>query len=61
LYSIVAGAGMDSFFETLLKSHILLGDSDLLQWFDDAYSAAQHHTLYKVILLGVFVINLILT
>lgn len=39
------GAGIDSFFETLLKSHILLGDMDLLQWFDDAYDAVQEHTL----------------
>lgn len=43
-----AGAGIDSFFETLLKSHILLGDMDLLEWFDAAYDAVQRHTVKKV-------------
>lgn len=41
------GAGIDSFFETMLKSHILLGDVDLLEWFEDAYDAIQHHTLHE--------------
>lgn len=46
-YVGTVGAGIDSFFETLLKSHILLGDLDLLQWFEDAYKAIQKHTLKK--------------
>lgn len=39
------GAGIDSYFETMLKGHILLGDMDLLQWFEDAYEAIQYHTM----------------
>ena len=46
----IAGAGIDSFFETMFKAHILLGDEDLLQWFEEAYAAAQYHTYQQVLL-----------
>jgi ER degradation enhancer, mannosidase alpha-like 1 len=33
------GAGIDSFFEYLLKAHILFGDDEYYDMFEDAYSA----------------------
>jgi len=42
------GAGIDSFYETLLKAGILTGDSYLLDSFGRAYDAVQIHTGYKV-------------
>jgi hypothetical protein len=39
------GAGIDSIFETMLKSHILLGDEEMLSAFVEAYGAAQKFTL----------------
>eukprot|EP01041_Mallomonas_annulata_P001006 gene1006-1977_t len=41
------GAGIDSFYETMLKSHILLGDERLRIWFEEAYVAVQSHTNHK--------------
>lgn len=42
------GAGIDSFYETMLKSSIMLGDKDMLAIFEDAYSAVQKNTLFEV-------------
>lgn len=42
------GAGMDSFFETMMKSYIMLGDDRYLAMFEQAYAAAQKHTKHKV-------------
>jgi len=42
------GAGVDSYYETLLKSYILLGDDSLLYWFEEAYQAIQSHTFLDV-------------
>lgn len=42
------GAGIDSFFETMLKSAILLGDSKLLEWFEVAYAAVEKQTVFNV-------------
>lgn len=42
------GAGVDSFFETMLKSYIMLGDDKLLVMFQEAYGAVQNHTQHKV-------------
>ena len=42
------GAGIDSFFETMLKSSILLGESTLGEWFEEAYLAVEKHTRYQV-------------
>ena len=36
------GAGCDSFFEYLLK-HVVLGDAEYLDIFNDAYVAAMRH------------------
>ena len=35
---------MDSYYETILKSHILLGDSELMSVFEVAYLAIQTYT-----------------
>jgi|MDSY01.2.fsa_nt_gb hypothetical protein len=40
------GAGIDSFYEYLLKSFILTGDQALLADFEAAYEAAQKHTTW---------------
>ena len=37
------GAGCDSFFEYLLKAHVVLGDAEYLDIFNDAYVAAMRH------------------
>ncbi len=37
------GAGLDSFYEYLLKAHILFGDDDDLQMFNESYSLIMHH------------------
>eukprot|EP00850_Spirogloea_muscicola_P005021 SM000022S07235 [mRNA] locus=s22:748911:753445:+ [translate_table: standard] len=37
------GAGVDSFFEYLLKAHILFGEDEYWQMFQTAYSAVQQH------------------
>ncbi|GMH33547.1 hypothetical protein BSKO_01381 [Bryopsis sp. KO-2023] len=37
------GAGIDSFFEYMLKGYILLGDSDYLDMFLELYAAASRH------------------
>jgi hypothetical protein len=42
------GAGMDSFFETMIKAYIMLGDDRYFGMFEEAYAAAQKHTKYKV-------------
>ena len=42
------GAGIDSFYETMLKGYILFGDRSLLLWFEEAYNAVQKHTLFNV-------------
>ena len=43
------GAGVDSFLETMLKGHVLLGGGDELYiMFRKAYEAAQKHTSHKV-------------
>jgi hypothetical protein len=41
---ISIGAGVDSFYETILKSSILLGDSHILETFNQAYTAVEKHT-----------------
>ena len=41
------GAGIDSFYETVLKGHILLGDGRLLDWFEESYAAVQKQTLMQ--------------
>lgn len=38
------GAGIDSFYEYLLKAYILFGDEDLLDMFETSFEAAQMHT-----------------
>lgn len=38
------GAGVDSFYEIILKSAILLGDNKLLKMFETAYIAIQQHS-----------------
>uniref|UniRef100_A0A7S2DSX8 alpha-1,2-Mannosidase n=1 Tax=Octactis speculum TaxID=3111310 RepID=A0A7S2DSX8_9STRA len=38
------GAGIDSFYEYLLKSYILFGDVRFLEMFRDAYKGVQEHT-----------------
>lgn len=40
------GAGIDSFYEYLLKAYVMFGDEELLQWFNTAYAAVQDHTLW---------------
>ncbi len=40
------GAGIDSFYEYLLKAYVMFGDEDLLGWFNTAYAAVQDHTLW---------------
>lgn len=42
------GAGIDSFYETLFKGSILLGDDRLLAWYDEAYFAIMNNTLIEV-------------
>ncbi|KAM3915620.1 ER degradation-enhancing alpha-mannosidase-like protein 1 [Leptodactylus fuscus] len=37
------GAGLDSFFEYLLKSYILFGEDEDLHMFNEAYRSIQHH------------------
>ncbi|KAJ2645750.1 hypothetical protein GGH99_008182, partial [Coemansia sp. RSA 1285] len=37
------GAGVDSYFEYLLKAHVYLGDDDYLQMFEATYSAILQH------------------
>ena len=37
------GAGMDSFYEYLLKSHILFGDKDDLNMFNQLYGNIKTH------------------
>ncbi|XP_072276557.1 ER degradation-enhancing alpha-mannosidase-like protein 1 [Pyxicephalus adspersus] len=37
------GAGLDSFFEYLLKSYILFGEEEDLQMFNEAYKSIQNH------------------
>jgi hypothetical protein len=41
------GAGIDSFYETILKSSIVLGEPSLMLLFEDAYKAVQKHTLQQ--------------
>eukprot|EP01035_Chromulina_nebulosa_P020775 gene20775-26935_t len=41
------GAGIDSFYETILKSAIFLGDNELLDIFNVAYSAVQQNLWYQ--------------
>jgi mannosidase alpha-like ER degradation enhancer 1 len=40
------GAGIDSFYEYLLKAYIMFGDEEMLEWFNAAYAAVQDHTLW---------------
>lgn len=40
------GAGIDSFYEYLLKAFVMFGDEELLDWFNTAYAAVQDHTLW---------------
>lgn len=40
------GAGVDSFYEYLLKAYVMFGDEELLRWFNIAYAAVQDHTLW---------------
>jgi len=40
------GAGIDSFYEYLLKAYIMFGDDEMLEWFTTAYKAVQDHTLW---------------
>lgn len=37
------GAGMDSFYEYLLKSYILFGEKDDYKMFQTAYDSIQNH------------------
>lgn len=37
------GAGLDSFYEYLLKSYILFGEKEDLEMFNDAYRSIQNH------------------
>ena len=41
------GAGVDSFYEYLLKAAILLRDDELLSWFTAAYAAVVDHTKWS--------------
>jgi len=41
------GAGVDSFFEYLLKAYHLTGEQELLDRFDTAYAAANRHTTWR--------------
>lgn len=41
------GAGIDSFFETLLKTAILLNDQGLMKTFEESYRAIMYHTLLE--------------
>jgi len=41
------GAGIDSFFETVFKGYVLLGDAELLRSFDTAYAATKKHLLIE--------------
>ena len=38
------GAGIDSFYEYLLKSYIMFGDQDMLTMFVEAYTAIEEHS-----------------
>jgi Glycosyl hydrolase family 47 len=40
------GAGIDSFFETMIKSSILLGNPELMSWFEEAYASVQYHSFF---------------
>lgn len=42
------GAGVDSFYEYLLKAHLLLGDGALYDAFTASYDAIQMHCLYAL-------------
>jgi ER degradation enhancer, mannosidase alpha-like 1 len=42
------GAGVDSFYETMLKSAILLGDDEINSWFEEAYEAIEEHSQQRV-------------
>lgn len=42
------GAGIDSFYETMIKSAILLGEPTLMGWFEEAYDAIQAQTNFDV-------------
>ena len=35
------GAGIDSFYEYLLKAYVMFGDEELLRWFNIGYAAVQ--------------------
>lgn len=37
------GAGLDSFYEYLLKSYILFGEKEDLEMFNDAYQSIQNY------------------
>ncbi|KAI8149819.1 glycoside hydrolase [Fennellomyces sp. T-0311] len=37
------GAGIDSFFEYLLKAHVLFGEDEYLEMFEDAYEGIMRH------------------
>ncbi|KAG0241136.1 alpha mannosidase-like protein [Actinomortierella wolfii] len=41
------GAGTDSFYEYLLKSYVLFGDSEYLEMYDSAAAAIQQHLLHE--------------
>jgi mannosidase alpha-like ER degradation enhancer 1 len=41
------GAGIDSFFEYLLKAYILFGEEDYLEMFETSYDAIKKHILDK--------------
>lgn len=41
------GAGVDSFYETLLKSAILFGDQSLFATFEASYNAISHHSIIE--------------
>lgn len=41
------GAGVDSFYEYLLKAAILLGDDEMMGWFHVAYHAIDNHTKWS--------------
>lgn len=42
------GGGIDSYYETLLKSYILFGDERYFDWFNKAYISIKSNLVYKV-------------